>query len=73
MAGRLNGVTCLCEFNGAPVVFFKLIMSEKLTQFSGFEGQVCLKFIAGLQNSFSLSTDRKGTLNSLLTQKSIKS
>ena len=48
-------------------------MSEKLNLFSRFEGQVCLKFIAGLKNKtqpifFSLSTDRKGALNSLLTQ-----
>ena len=51
MAGRSNGVTRLCEFNSAPVVFFKLIMSEKLNQFSWFEGQVCLNFfIAGLKN-----------------------
>ena len=34
MAGRSKGVTGLCVFNGAPVVFFKLIMSEKLNQFS---------------------------------------
>ena len=54
MAGRSNGVTRLCEFNSAPVVFFKLIMSEKLNQFSRFEGQVCLNFfIAGLKNKRS--------------------
>ena len=50
MAGGSNGVTRLCEFSSAPVVFFKLIMSEKLNQFSRFEGQDCLKFIAGLKN-----------------------
>ena len=66
MAGRSNGVTRLCEFNSAPVVFFKLIMSEKLNQFSQFEGQVCLKFfMAGLKNKtqpilfFFLPTERE--------------
>lgn len=65
MAGRSKGVTRLCVFNGAPVVFFKLIMSEKLNQFSTVLGTSLFEVHSWLKNKtqailfLSLPTERE--------------